>query len=63
MTKAPVTITEMLPQIMGILESYGYEKHYLWGTIYGNFGLLTNEKYMGDSLLQKTYMVDFLTKR
>lgn len=40
MTKAPVTITEMLPKIMDILESYGYEKHYLWGTMYGNFSCI-----------------------
>jgi len=26
-------------------------------------GILTNEKHMGDSLLQKTYTVDFLTKK
>ncbi len=25
--------------------------------------MLTNEKYMGDALLQKTYTVDFLTKK
>ncbi len=25
--------------------------------------MLRNEKYMGDALLQKTYMVDFMTKR
>lgn len=25
--------------------------------------ILTNEKYKGDALLQKSYMVDFLTKR
>ena len=25
--------------------------------------ILTNEKYMGDALLQKTYMVDFLNKK
>jgi site-specific DNA recombinase len=26
-------------------------------------GILTNEKYKGDALLQKTYTVDFLTKK
>lgn len=30
------------------------------GTIWG---MLSNEKYMGDSILQKTYTADFLTKR
>lgn len=25
--------------------------------------MLTNEKYKGDTLLQKTYTVDFLTKK
>jgi len=25
--------------------------------------MLTNEKYKGDALLQKTYIVDFLTKK
>mgnify|MGYP003851864741 CR=1 FL=1 len=25
--------------------------------------MLTNEKYKGDALLQKTYTVDFLTKK
>ena len=25
--------------------------------------MLSNEKYMGDALLQKTYTVDFLTKK
>lgn len=25
--------------------------------------ILTNEKYMGDALLQKTYTVDFMTKK
>ena len=37
MAKAPVTITEMLSPVMEILESYGYEKHFLWGNMYGMF--------------------------
>ena len=52
-------------RIKRILESEGIK------TVTGNTAwqetvidkMLTNEKYMGDSLLQKTYTVDFLTKK
>ena len=43
----------------GILTVTGKKKWYT-STIRG---MLSNEKYMGDALLQKTYTVDFLTKK
>lgn len=43
----------------GILTITGKKKWYT-STIRG---MLSNEKYMGDALLQKTYTVDFLTKK
>ena len=43
----------------GILTPYGKDK---W-RIGAVRGILTNEKYKGDALLQKEYTVDFLTKR
>ncbi|MDO4553640.1 MAG: site-specific integrase [Lachnospiraceae bacterium] len=35
-------IAEILPKIMEILESFGYEKHTLWGNMYGSFSGLVN---------------------
>ncbi|MHA3224632.1 recombinase family protein [Globicatella sulfidifaciens] len=43
----------------GILTGAGKKK---WHTS-SLYKMLTNEKYMGDALLQKTYTVDFLSKR
>lgn len=40
MPKVPILISEMLPQIMDILEGYGYERHSLWGTMYGHFSCI-----------------------
>lgn len=37
MVKKQITMTEMLPALMEILESYGYEKHTLWGSMFGGF--------------------------
>lgn len=44
---------ENVPGCMG-------EARWTAGTIWG---MLSNEKYMGDSILQKTYTADYLTKR
>ncbi len=43
----------------GILTGAGRKKWYS-GSLHK---ILTNEKYMGDELLQKTYTVDFLSKK
>ncbi|MCK7662814.1 recombinase family protein [Corynebacterium sp. CCM 9185] len=47
------------------LEVYGYTtaKGRSTGTIGGIRGILTNEKYKGDALLQKMFTADFLTKK
>lgn len=52
-------------KIARILESYGIEtatgnKKWYHGTIYK---MLKCEKYIGDAILQKTYTIDFLTKK
>ena len=44
---------EQIPGVMG-------EPKWVCGTIWG---ILKNEKYMGDACLQKTYTADFLTKK
>ena len=55
---APIGICRMLDE-MGILTPGG-KKHWRESTI---LSILKNEKYKGDALLQKTFTVDFLTKK
>ncbi len=48
MSKKQVTVADMLPEIMEILETFGYEKHTLWGTMYGDFsGLVSYYRQQG----------------
>lgn len=35
-----ILLNEMIPKILATLEEYGYEKHTLWGNIYGVFSSL-----------------------
>lgn len=42
MSKKQAAVTDMLPEILEILETFGYEKHTLWGTMYGDFTGLVN---------------------
>lgn len=37
MENKSVLLSEMVPKVMAILDAYGYEKHTLWGNIYGAF--------------------------
>lgn len=37
MKQAAVTVDHMIPQIMEILETFGYEKYTLWGDLYRRF--------------------------
>ena len=57
--KAPHTIARILTEEAETLTPAGKQK---WNpsTIKS---ILTNEKYKGDALLQKSYTVDFLTKK
>jgi hypothetical protein len=55
---APIGICRMLDE-MGILTPGG-KTHWRESTI---LSILSNEKYKGDALLQKTFTVDFLTKK
>ena len=55
---APIGICRMLEE-RGI-PSPGGKKKWYEGTV---ISILTNEKYRGDALLQKTFTVDFLTKK
>lgn len=56
--KSPYKIASNL-QRDGVITGAGGSKWYDSTVI----GILKNVKYMGDALLQKTYTVDFLTKR
>lgn len=44
---------------LGITTAYGNK----WNTTSTIMDMLTNEKYIGDALLQKTFTTDFLTKQ
>ena len=37
MRDQPILLSDMIPQVMSLLEGYGYEKHTLWGSMYGVF--------------------------
>lgn len=56
--KTPIAITKIL-EADGVLSPAGKEK---WQTA-TVLSILSNEKYKGDALLQKTFCTDFLTKK